>query len=138
MKIKTLPLNKFRRLKEFSKYFKIDNDTVIAYIDTIYSNHILPPDVLVHELVHIEQQKKHGITTFTKRYLNDKKFRLEMEKEAYIKQLNSIQDVGLREAVLKDVINALTSGLYGNVTYKEAEKLLGIKKENKIDVSKLI
>tara|TARA_R110000868_G_scaffold126924_1_gene334261 strand:+ start:397 stop:807 length:411 start_codon:yes stop_codon:yes gene_type:complete len=135
--IKILPLYKFRRLKEFSKVFKINDDTVIAYLDTIYSNKPLYPDVLVHEMVHLAQQKEHGIDNFIKRYLNDKKFRLKVEGEAYIKQLNSIQDPGLREAVLKDTINALTSGLYGKITVKEAEKLLGIKKD-KLDVSKLI
>lgn len=137
MEIKILPLNRFRLLKDFKKHFKIDENSIIAYNGIIYSNKDLPEDILVHELVHIEQQKKYGLDNFTKKYLNDKKFRLEMEKQAYIKQLNSIQDTGLREAVLKDSVNALTSGLYGKITVKEAENLLGIKKD-KLDVSKLI
>lgn len=133
------PLNKFRRLKEFSKFFKINKDTVIAYDNTIYSNHELYPDVLEHEKVHLKQQKKYGLDTFTKKYLNDKKFRLEMEAQAFKAQFDSIEDVGLRDAVIQDSIIALTSGLYGKVTEKEAEELLGIKKQKpRLDVNSLI
>lgn len=135
--MKILPLNKFRRLKEFSKYFKIDENTVIAYDNQIYSNKELYPDVLVHELVHLNQQKKYGLNTFTKRYLNDKKFRLEMEKEAYIKQIKSIEDEGLKQAVIKDIITGLTSGLYGKITEKEAIKLLGLTRKG-LNVNNLI
>lgn len=137
MQIKILPLNKFRRLKEFAKHFKITDETVIAYDGKIYSNKELHPDVLVHELIHIKQQKEYGLATFTKRYLNDKKFRLEMEKEAYLAQLASIEDNGLRNAVLEDCIGGLTSGLYGAMSVRQAKKLLGVK-EPKIDVNKLI
>ena len=133
------PLNKFRRLKEFSKFFKINSDTVIAYDNTIYSNRELYPDVLEHEKVHLQQQKKYGLDTFTKKYLNDKKFRLEMEVQAFQAQFDSIKDTGLRDAVIQDSIIALTSGLYGKVTKKEAEQLLGIKKEKpRLDVNSLI
>lgn len=132
------PLNKFRRLKEFSKHFKITEDTIIAYDKTIYANKVLPEDIIVHEKVHLDQQAKYGLTNFTKRYLNDKKFRLEMEAEAYKKQFDSIKDEGLKEAVIEDSIIGLMSGLYGNLNREQAEKLLGIKKINKLDVNKLI
>ncbi len=133
------PLNKFRRLKEFSKFFKINKDTVIAYDNVIYSNRELYPDVLEHEKVHLKQQKKYGLDTFTKKYLNDKKFRLEMEAEAYKIQLESIADKGLREAVRKDIIIGLCSGLYGKIDKEEAEAMLPKEKEEKkLDVSKLI
>lgn len=128
-----LPLNKFRRLKEFSKIFKIDENSVIAYDGNIYSNKPLHKDVLVHELEHLKQQKEHGLANFTKRYLNDKKFRLEMERQAYLKQLESIEDKGLREAVRKDIITGLCSGLYGKITEKEAEELITPKIKNKVD-----
>lgn len=130
------PLNKFRRLKEFKKFFPIDENSVIAYDNQIYSNKPLYPDVLTHELVHLEQQKKYGLANFTKKYLNDRKFRLEMEKEAYIKQINSIEDKGLKEAVIKDIIINLTSGLYGKISTKQAKELLGL--QDKLDVNKLI
>ena len=136
--IQILPLNKFRRLKEFSKYFRIDSNTVIAYDNKIYSNKELYPDVLTHEKVHLDQQEKYGLSNFTHKYLNDKKFRLEAEVQAFEAQLNSIKDEGLREAVLKDSILALTSGLYGRVSTKEAEKLLGVMTEKKLDVNSLL
>lgn len=131
------PLNKFRRLKEFSKVFKIDENTVIAYDGKIYSNNNLYPDVLVHEMEHLRQQKEHGLLNFTDKYLNNRAFRLEMEAEAYKKQLESIEYLELREAVRKDIIIGLMSGLYGKMSKKEAEKLLP-KEHKKLDVNKLV
>lgn len=135
--IKILPLNKFRLLKEFSKIFAITDETVIAYGGVIYSNKELYPDVLVHEKVHLEQQKKYGLKKFTDKYLTDKKFRLEMEAEAYKKQFESIKDEGLKQAVIEDSITGLTSELYGKITVEEAKRLLGVE-ESKLDVNKLI
>lgn len=135
--IKILPLNKFRLLKDFSKHFKITEETVITYNGIIYSNKDLYPDVLEHEKVHIKQQNKHGLKNFIDKYLNDKSFRLEVEKEAYITQLQSIKDEGLREAVRLDCIVALISGLYGKISKREAEAMLFKEKEG-LDVNKLI
>lgn len=133
------PLNKFRLLKTWSKLFKITEDTVIAYGNCIYTNKDLHKDVLVHELVHLEQQKKYGLSTFTKKYLTDKNFRLQVEKEAYIAQLNSIKENGLRKAVLEDCVEALTSGLYGTISELEARALITPKiKKSTLDVNKLI
>lgn len=124
MEVKILPLNKFRRLKEFSKYFKITKDTVIAYDNTIYSNKDLPEDIIIHEMCHLRQQKEYGLQNFTKQYLNNKEFRLKVEGEAYKIQLESIKHKGLREAVRKDSINGLVSGLYGKISLQEAKQLL--------------
>lgn len=134
---KIKPLNQFRLLKEWSKIFNITDDTVIAYANVIYTNKPLHKDVLVHELKHLEQQKEYGLATFTKKYLNDKKFRLEMEKEAYKVQLESITDEGLKQAVTEDCISGLTSGLYGKISKEQAKQLLGIE-EPKLNVNKLI
>lgn len=136
MKTKILPLNKFRRLKEFKQYFNITEDSVIAYNDTIYTNKTLPRDVVLHEMVHLDQQRRYGLKTFIDKYLNDKEFRLLMEKEAFTKQLASIEDEGLREAVRLDAIEALQSGLYGKVSKAEAEKILP--KPKKLDVNQLV
>ena len=119
-----LPLNKFRLLKQYKQHFPVNDKTVFAYNDIIYSNYTLPPDLIVHEQTHFKQQKKYGLLNWVKRYLNDKNFRLEMEKEAYISQLESIEEKGLREAVKKDCITALSSGLYGKISKERAEKLL--------------
>lgn len=135
--VKILPLNQFRRLKDFAKVFKIDNNSVIAYGNVIYSNKNLYKDVYLHELVHLRQQKAYGLHEFVDRYLVDKDFRLKMEGEAYREQIDSIKDEGLRNAVISDIITGLTSGLYGKVTEKEAKELLGIQ-EPRLDVNKLI
>lgn len=128
-----LPQNQFRLLKKYKQYFKITDDTVFAYNKIIYSNNQLPPDVIKHEQEHFKQQEKYGLTNWVNRYLNEKSFRLEMEKSAYLVQLSSIKDQGLREAVRKDSINALCSGLYGNVSKEKAESLLKEKKVNEVD-----
>lgn len=124
MQIKILPLNKFRRLKEFAQHFRITEETVIAYDNCIYSNKTLPPDILEHEKYHLKRQKEIGLNTFIKKYLNDRQFRLKEEADAYKIQLESIIDKGLKQAVKKDILNNLTSGLYGKVTMEEAKQLL--------------
>lgn len=138
METEIYPLNKFRLLSQWSKIFKITDETVIAFAGKIYSNKPLYPDVLIHEKVHLDQQSRYGLENYTKRYLNDKEFRLAMEEEAYKAQLKSIKDKGLQEAVLEDCIIGLTSGLYGIISERKAREMLGIKETKKIDVKKLI
>lgn len=128
------PQNQFRLLKEYKKFLPNINDyTIFAYNNIIYSNHNLPEDLIIHEQTHFRQQEKYGMANWVKRYLNEKSFRLEMEKEAYIAQLESIKDPGLRTAVRKDSINALCSGLYGKISKEHAEELLKEKVKNKVD-----
>jgi hypothetical protein len=114
----------FPRLKEFKKHFKIDDNSIIAYDNCIYTNRDLPEDILIHEKTHLRQQKIHGLDNFIEKYIHDKDFRLEIEREAFKRQLKSIKDPGLKKAVKLDCIDALTSGLYGDITREEAIKLL--------------
>jgi len=90
----------------------------------IYSNYDLPEDIIIHEQEHFRQQKEYGLKTWLRRYLNEKNFRFKMEKLACIAQLKSIKDKGLKEAVLQDIINILSSGLYGKISKEEAEFIL--------------
>jgi len=131
--VKILPLKQFRLLNEWSRHFNITEDTVIAYAGVIYSNKDLPQDVIIHELTHLRQQKEYGLKEFTRRYLTDRKFRLEMEKQAYFAQLASIEDEGLRNAVREDCIDALCSGLYGIISRQEAEQLITPKPKRAVD-----
>lgn len=121
---KILPQNQFRLLKEYKKYFPITDKTVFAWDNIIYTNYDLPEDIIIHEQTHFKQQKEYGLQTWLKRYLNEKEFRLKMETEAYKNQLKSIEDKGLQEAVKKDCIASLCSGLYGKISKVEANKLL--------------
>ena len=120
-----LPQSSFRLLKEYKKHLpNINENTIFAFAGNIYSNNPLPEDLIIHEQTHFKQQAEYGLQVWVKRYLNEKDFRLEMEKEAYISQISSIKNVGLRDAVIKDSINALTSGLYGKVNKEQAEQML--------------
>lgn len=119
------PQNKFRLLSEYKKHLpNITDDTIFAYCDIIYSNNPLPADLIIHEQQHFKQQKEYGLQTWVKRYLNEKDFRLEMERQAYLVQLSSISEKGLRDAIRKDCITALSSGLYGKITREKVEELL--------------
>ena len=118
------PLNKCRILPELRKHFKVEDNAVIAWDNVIYCNQELTSDVLIHEQVHLRQQKEIGIGTFKKKYIHDKDFRLEMERQAYKAQLDSIENKELKEAVRKDCIINLTSGLYGKITEEEASKVI--------------
>ena len=129
-----LPQKQFRLLSEYKKHLpNINDNTIFAYNKIIYSNNDLPADLVVHEQEHFKQQEKYGLKNWVKRYLNEKSFRLEMERQAYKIQLESIKDKGLREAVKKDCINALCSGLYGNISKEQAEKLFETRVKNKVD-----
>ena len=122
--IQTQPLNKCRILPELRKHFKVEDNAVIAWDNVIYCNKELHPDVLIHEQVHLKQQKEIGIITYKKKYINDKDFRLEMERQAYKAQLDSIENKELKEAVREDCIINLTSGLYGKITKEEARNIV--------------
>lgn len=132
--MKILPQNQFRLLKLYKKFLPNINDaTIFAYDNIIYSNNSLPEDLIIHEQQHFLQQKQYGLQTWVKRYLNEKDFRKEMERQAYLVQLSSISDEGLRKAVKEDSIIVLCSGLYGKITRQEAEKMLETKVKSKVD-----
>lgn len=119
------PQSEFPLLEEFVKKFEIDNDTVFAYNNKIYTNNELTPDLIVHEYTHLKQQNELEVDRFVEKYLTDIRFRLTMEVEAFRAQLESIKDEGLREAVRQDSAETLSSALYGNIiTTQEAYNLL--------------
>jgi len=119
------PQKEFPLLDDFKKRFKVTEDTIFAYDHVIYTNNELPDHLVMHELTHHFQQDEHGLDTWVYNYLNDPKFRLEMEVEAYRKQLAHIQDPKGKAITLMVSAKDLSSELYDNlVTYKEALNLL--------------
>ena len=121
--MKILPQKDFPLLEEYKK-FPITNETIFPYGDTIYTNYDLPPDILVHELVHLKQQEK-GLNEWENKYLNDPKFRLTQEIEAYQAQVKSLKDRNMRAVSKVRCARALSSDLYGGlISYEEALKLL--------------
>lgn len=105
---------------------------VYAYRDTIYApglhwKHELPPDLVVHECVHLEQQASIGADEWWVRYVDDPMFRLQQEVEAYRAQIASHSDRPSRRECKRRVARDLASGLYGRlVSGDEALRLLAV------------
>lgn len=117
----------FPLLQEYSKVFNINEKTIFAYDDIIFSNNPLSPDLLVHEERHLAQQKRYGLDTWVKNFLEDPRYRLEMELDAYKKQLESIKDRNFRDAIRRESAKNLSSSLYGEIiSYSEAFTLLKV------------
>ena len=115
-------------MKEYKEQFAITDDTIFALGEDIYTNNPLTPDLYVHELVHLRQQKEVGLTEWVYDFLHDEEARLRYEIEAYREQLMSIKDRNHRYRVLVDSARKLSSDLYGNiVSFKDAMDLLKIK-----------
>lgn len=114
-------LEDFPLLEEYRKHFKLTDRTIIAYDNCVYCNYQLSADLWVHELKHIERQNKLGVDSWVKLYLTNDKFRRTEEEVAYLAQLRSISDKGLRRAVRLESAKTLSSALYGNLcTYQQA------------------
>lgn len=87
---------------------------VVTYGGVIHSKHPLPPDVLAHEMVHVEQQQGIDKDEYVERFISDKNFRYEMELKAYQVQLRYWAE---------KLANDLSGSIYGNiVSYEQAIK----------------
>lgn len=119
------PQKNFPLLEEYKKYFNITPHTIFAYDHKIYTDDELPEHLIIHEMTHHIQQDEHGLDAWVTRYLNDPKFRLDMEIEAYTMQLRSIKDRNKRAWQLMLSAKDLSGDLYGNmITKEEAVKTL--------------
>lgn len=64
-----------------------DQGIVITYGDTIHTKVMnLPADIILHESVHIEQQRAYGKEAWWDRYFVDPDFRKSQETDAYREQ----------------------------------------------------
>ena len=117
----------FPLLEEYRKHFKVTNETIFAYCDTIYVNGELPADLLIHEQTHLDRQNKLGADSWVKLYLTDKSFRRNEELLAYRAQLKSIKNKELKNKIRIESARNLSSPLYKlDLTYDEAWKLLKV------------
>lgn len=102
--------------------------TVFAYGDVIYSMRDLSGDLLAHEIVHLDQQRRVGLKKWWKKYIKDPEFRLEQEVEAYQNQWRWAEEKSprpYRKQLRKHIIKTLAGKLYGNlITEEEAEELV--------------
>lgn len=108
----------FPFLEQYGKIFEIDSNTVFALGGSIYTNHPLTPDLLVHELVHLRQQEVMGVKEWLYDFLYVPQKRLNIELEAYREQLKSIKDRNKRAKVHSISAKQLSSALYGNIISK--------------------
>lgn len=107
-----------------------DRGICIVYGDTCHSKYPLSEDLKVHEETHVRQQTIWGPEEWWRKYLSDKKFRLEQEIEAYQNQAEWIKTnspANYRRIALNQIAKDLSSGLYGNIcTYLEAKAFVGL------------
>ncbi len=119
------PQKEFPLLERYREVFDITDRTIFAYDDVIYCDGKLPPDLIIHEKVHHEQQKRIGLDLWVEMFIKDPQFRLDQEIEAYTKQLRSINNRAYRWQVYLSSARALSSSLYGNIiSYREALEVL--------------
>lgn len=111
--------NQFPKLEEYKKHFNVTEKTIFAYDNCIYTNYQLPQDILIHEIEHLKQQKRDGLDFWLTNYLNDHKYRLKQEIEAYRVQLQSIKDRNLRAKIRIESAKNLSSDLYGGIISNE-------------------
>jgi len=119
------PQNEFPLMERYKAKFPINQYTIFAYDGDIYTNSKLTDDLLIHENVHLEQQRNLGLEYWVDNFLNDNQFRLDMEMEAYKKQVDSIIDPSKRRELCIECASNLSSGLYGDIiTLSEAFDIL--------------
>lgn len=118
-------------IQEISKVFPLDKfNPVFTYGNILYNplRKSLPTDLIRHEEVHEKQQEKMGKDNWWKLYLEDKKFRLEQEVEAYREQARFVETYynrKMRKLIRKELPKHLSSALYGNLINKQlAEELI--------------
>ena len=114
--------NKFPYLSQFKDKFPFTDVTIFVFDKTIYSNNEIPYDIIHHELQHLRQQQRIGAKNWILRYLDDKKFRLEQELEAYVIQLKEVKkmnDPNELFNILDECANNISSKLYGSMITKK-------------------
>ena len=119
------PVKEFPLLKKYKKKFDINEGTIFAYDNVIYSDFQLPNHLIIHENTHFKQQEEYGLKKWVKKYLKDDEFRLKMEIEAYKNQVNSIKDRNERNRLKINCCRDLSGSLYGNLlTFNEAMEII--------------
>lgn len=103
---------------------------VITINGVIHSKYPMPPNVLVHEMIHVMQQRQvPSEDDFLEHFINDPKFRLGCEVEAYNAEYAFLKhgfvSKDYLQEKLRDMCNILSGPLYGNIiSYSEALKLI--------------
>lgn len=97
-----------------------------AYDGNIYCKRKLLKSKIAHEKVHIEQQTEMGVEKWWDKYLEDDKFRLSQEMEAYTGEVIFLmiheRDYKKRDKMLEKILRDFSSSMYGNIISYEAAK----------------
>lgn len=106
---------------------------VFTFGDKLYNpmGYEIPKDLMIHEEVHEKQQTTIGVDKWWDLYLQDPKFRLEQEIEAYQAQYAFIKEKYNRHnrmPILKELATNLSSRMYGNlINFNEAKEIINVK-----------
>lgn len=119
--------NIYDRLKE---RFNIDWDDgiIITYGEHVYCKFALPPEKIIHEEVHTNQQKESPNEWWNK-YIDDPKFRLDQEIEAYLAEAKfikkTVKDREKSFRLIRNICIDISSPIYGGIiTYEKAWEIL--------------
>lgn len=119
------PQNQFPHLNRFKEKFEVTDETIFAWNGEIFCDFELSPALYAHEFTHHKQQDIIGKEVWLENYLNDPKFRLEQELEAYKVQLKVIKDKNWKHKEMLLCAKSLSSKLYGGLLSEaEARKIL--------------
>lgn len=118
LKYSTEPPKIYERLREqFGVNF--DDGLIIADGYTLCCKYEIPPQKVVHELVHSKRQEEIGKDLWWDLYLSKPSFRLEEEVLAYKKEYkficDNIKDRNLRFEFLYEMAQTLSSKQYGSI-----------------------
>ncbi len=105
-----------------------EDGVIFTYGNEIFCKYNLPPIKLIHEMTHIRQQGNNPKEWWDK-YFEDKEFRLEQEKEAYLNESKwlkeNVKDRNQRFTVIYKNAKDLSSSMYGNIiSFSEALNFL--------------
>lgn len=114
-------------IAEIRKHFEVDGKEIYyTYGDTIYNptGRKIDDDFIHHEEVHMRQQAAvGGPEEWWRRFIEDPKFRIEQEAEAYGKQVRYTRRKNAKRALIDhaDFAKSLSGPIYGSaLTTSEA------------------
>lgn len=104
-----------------------EDGLIITYGDTVYCSSELDPSLIIHEGVHVKQQKEMGPEKWWDKYFVDKEFRLSQEVEAYKAQIRyiklNVKDRNTAFKICHKIWQDMVRMYGGMCTYEEAKKL---------------
>ena len=115
------PQSEFPLIKKAKANFPVNGRTCFTYGEDFFCDVPMTEDLIIHEQVHVLQQREIGAYNWWMKFFNDERFRLEQEIPAYRKQLASIKDRNKRFKYMLQIVEALSApgGLYGMIINKE-------------------